>query len=673
MWATIGLLAAITGSAIGEVTAPVLTPGEGDSLAQFELTVTCASPGAAIHYTLNGAEPTLADPTITSGSTLTIDRSFTVKAKAWVATEQSLTASAVFTLTGDISAGGAHSLAMKSSGDIWAWGRQVDGRLGNNITTGFADVPVPSKYMTGALPIDNARMVAAGRSHSFFLKNGGGVWSYGLNTSTGALGDNTTVSKAMAVQVKTSSSLFLEGCVAVAAGDGFSGALASGGGVYTWGDRSLGRLGNTITITGYSAVAVPVNRSDTGVALGGISRIAFAGATGMAKEWSAYEQIGQLGQVWVWGSNASGQLGQGDTLTRPQATRMKLNSASYVEDALEISCGETHTAVVRWKNGEPLIQGRVLCAGQRQSGRLGNLPPGTNQATLDTPLAVSFPVEVIKSDGLPLDKINSVAAGSSHTLALDLAGNVWAWGENSSGALGDNLTTDRGYAMKVKNPSGTGDLQNIVRIAAGGTGLTNFSLAVSSDGTTYAWGYNLNGQLGSGGTANSVLPVVVAGNLDLLLNNPPVVTLNATVTAPTFPGAITLTATVTDTENDISKVEFYSRGIMVGQFTTPPWKINLSNLTEGSYRVYALATDATNLTSYSTVLDVPITYDPDAANLDTDGDGLTDSTEAALGLSMTDADSDGDGIPDGIDSQPTIADTVPLAAATNLWIWAPAE
>lgn len=308
-WAVTGVYFAVLGASFAVVSAPALNPVEGDSLTKFTLTMTCSTPATTIYYTLNGAEPTQFDLKFIAGFPITIDRNFTVKAKAWTTTEQSSTTTAVYTLTGDIAAGTSHSLALKSPGGVWAWGLKTDGRLGNNQTSGNATVPLESKYLSTALVIGDAQMVAAGKSHSVVLKAGGTVWSYGLNTTTGALGDNTTVSKAMAVQVRTSTSLFLTSCVAVAAGDGYGGALRSNGGVYTWGDRTLGRLGNSTTITGNSVVAVPVNRTDTGAALGGINRIAFAAASGMAKEASAYEQSGQLGQVWVWGANTSGQLG----------------------------------------------------------------------------------------------------------------------------------------------------------------------------------------------------------------------------------------------------------------------------------------------------------------------------------------------------------------------------
>ncbi len=99
----------------------------------------------------------------------------------------------------------------------------------------------------------------------------------------------------------------------------------------------------------------------------------------------------------------------------------------------------------------------------------------------------------------------------------------------------------------------------------------------------------------------------------------------------------------------------------------------MSNLTEGTYSVYAVVTDSLDLRGSSLTSSVAINYDPDAVNLDLDGDGLTNATEATLGTDPNDADSDGDGIPDGIDTAPLVPDTVPLATASTILVWTPAE
>jgi alpha-tubulin suppressor-like RCC1 family protein len=100
-----------------------------------------------------------------------------------------------------------------------------------------------------------------------------------------------------------------------------------------------------------------------------------------------------------------------------------------------------------------------------------------------------------------LTNITAIAAGGAHSLALRSDGTIWAWGENSRGQLGDGATTNRPIPTQVSG------LTNITAIAAGGA----HSLAVHSDGTVWAWGFNNHGQLGEGSRTNRLAPVQVAG------------------------------------------------------------------------------------------------------------------------------------------------------------------
>lgn len=570
---------------VAQVQAPILNPQEGNAFAIFPITISCPTPGASIHYTLNGEEPTVFDPQITSGGAITVNRKWTIKAKAFSGTTESPTTMGEFDLIGDVATGGAHSLALKTAGDVWAWGLQSKGRLGNNASSATnITSPVASSYSSGV--ISDARMLAAGLDHSVILKNGGTVWSYGANT-TGQLGDNSVTYRATAVQVKkgTGATDWLTDSVSVAAGDGFSAALAASGQVYTWGSKLAGRLGDG-TLTGTRLFAAPVYHGSSGTSpLTGVTRISSASGSTLALKPAT-------GNVWAWGNNASGQLGQGNTTNLSRAQRVRLNATTFLPDALDIASGPEHSAIVRWKTGDPALQGRVFCFGQQRYGRLGN--------NLSDAATVTYPVEVLKSGGVPLDGIVAVAAGAAHTLALDINQNVWAWGLNLYGALGDNSTKSRIFAVKVRNSADTGDLSNIVRIAAGGTGLFGHSIAVSSNGEVYAWGYNANGQLGNGvtSTAATMRPVAVSGGLNLL-PKPPDVTLALNVTQSFSPGAATLTATPTDADNNISKVEFFSQGVLVGQATTPPWQLSVNNLPAGNNHIYAKVSDASGLYGYS--------------------------------------------------------------------------
>jgi alpha-tubulin suppressor-like RCC1 family protein len=100
-----------------------------------------------------------------------------------------------------------------------------------------------------------------------------------------------------------------------------------------------------------------------------------------------------------------------------------------------------------------------------------------------------------------LTGVVQVAAGASDSLALRSDGTVWAWGYNFHGQLGDGSTTDRTTPVQVAG------LTEVTQIAAG----DYHSLAVRSDGTVVAWGNNAQGELGDGTTTNRTTPVAVSG------------------------------------------------------------------------------------------------------------------------------------------------------------------
>src|SRR6266568_4108015 len=95
-----------------------------------------------------------------------------------------------------------------------------------------------------------------------------------------------------------------------------------------------------------------------------------------------------------------------------------------------------------------------------------------------------------------------VAAGLVHALAVRSDGTVWAWGANSHGQLGRRAVTDHEVT-----PARVAVLNHVTKIAAG----NDFALALRSDGIVFAWGHGQSGQLGNGGTADSPVPVKIAG------------------------------------------------------------------------------------------------------------------------------------------------------------------
>jgi alpha-tubulin suppressor-like RCC1 family protein len=99
-----------------------------------------------------------------------------------------------------------------------------------------------------------------------------------------------------------------------------------------------------------------------------------------------------------------------------------------------------------------------------------------------------------------------VSAGLLHSLAVGSDGSAWAFGWNAYGELGDGTKVDRHSPIKI------GGLNDVVGVSAGGL----HSLAVKSDGTVWSWGWNWFGQLGDGTTQDRLTPVQVQGLNDVI-------------------------------------------------------------------------------------------------------------------------------------------------------------
>ncbi len=192
--------------------------------------------------------------------------------------------------------------------------------------------------------------------------------------------------------------------------------------------------------------------------------------------------LDSAGHVWTWGRNAEGQLGDGTTTRR--TTPVAVSTPSGMSTVVAIAAGDYHTVALD-------AAGHAWTWGWNDYGQLGD---GTTTRR-NTPVAVSMPSG--------MGTIVAIAAGYLHTVALDSAGNVWAWGNNDYGQLGDGTTSQRNTPVAVSAPSGMG---TVVAIAAGGY----HTVALDAAGHVWTWGYNVLGQLGDGTTTNRTTPVAVS-------------------------------------------------------------------------------------------------------------------------------------------------------------------
>jgi len=246
-----------------------------------------------------------------------------------------------------------------------------------------------------------------------------------------------------------------------------------------WGYNNSGQLGNNSTTN--SGIAVPVDMS--GVLAGKTVVRTAAGLYSVA--------LCSDGSLAAWGYNYNHELGNESSANSSVPLRVNLSGSLARKTVVDIAVGLSHTLAL-------CADGSVIAWGSNSSGQLGCGAAGGTTTTW------SLPVLVDMTGVLAGKTVVAVAAGSYHNLALCADGTLTTWGSNGYGQLGNNSTTSTSTPVLV-NRAGVLAGKTITAIAAGG----NHSLALCSDGTLATWGYNNSGQLGNNSTSNSSAPVLV--------------------------------------------------------------------------------------------------------------------------------------------------------------------
>lgn len=364
-----------------------------------------------------------------------------------------------------VAAGAAHSIALDAEGAVWIWGSNFRGQLGDGTTT---DRGVPYR-----LPDITASAIAAGLYHTVIRNLDGLVWGWGWN-KYGQLGDGTLVNRLHPVPT-----FGLASASAIAAGEFTSMALMADGSVRIWGTNDMGQLG-----VGHwtdSRVPVSVIGSERGEAMNWWRDTVRDRPMVISANVSHSMALATDGTVWTWGENRAGTLGDGTS-----EDRYRPLAVPNLGDVTTVTAGYYHAhAVTR--------TGRVLNWGSNAFGQLGD---GTSETRF-------IPVEAELAPDLPLTPPPAiqVAAGYDFALALTQTGQVWSWGGNEKGQLGD------GTGVARLSPVSIVGLEGVVAVDAG------FSHAVALDGSgqVWNWGRNHLNQLGQGNRENRFSPVQVPG------------------------------------------------------------------------------------------------------------------------------------------------------------------
>lgn len=356
---------------------------------------------------------------------------------------------------------------------LFAWGTNGSGQLGNNAIT---DSPIPTAVnSTGALAGKSITSVAVGSNHSIALSSDGKVAAWGYN-GFGQLGIGTTTDSLVPVSTTSTGVLSGKTVIAIAAGQFHNLALCTDGTLVAWGYNFYGQLGNGLTSNSSTPVAV----SKTGVLTG---KTITAIAAGTYHSFALCSD----GTLAAWGYNGNGELGNGGTGFSPLPVSVDTTGVLAGKTIAAVFAGSFHSFVL-------CTDGSLASWGYNGYGQLGD----------NSVISRSVPVLVNTSGVLSGKTITAACAGYYHSLALCADGSVAAWGYNGSGELGNGTNNSSSIPVAV-NASGVLNGKTVASLSSGAV----HNIASCTDGTLTAWGYNGDGELGSGSPASSNIPVSV--------------------------------------------------------------------------------------------------------------------------------------------------------------------
>lgn len=344
-----------------------------------------------------------------------------------------------------LSAGAGYTCSIGSQDQVYCWGANSHGELGNGSK---ADSAVPARVVGGVALVS----VSSGYWHTCGVAADGSAFCWGDNVD-GELGNNSDQTSVSPSQV-ASELRFAQ----VSAGFSHTCGLTTGGLAYCWGDNENGQLGNGAR-----------NSADTPVPVSGGMKFRSVHAGTLFTCGISTDDA-----VYCWGSNAQGRLGNGSKQDDSR-TPVRVSGPGFLSISIG---GGGHVCGIG-------VDGKAYCWGRNEDGELGN---GSH---------LSSPVPVPVSGGLTFQ---SISAGKTFSCGISNEGVplCWGWGNGTVVISEEDRPDDvpavvAGSHGKVFKSVTTGQTHACARTVAG---------------QVYCWGGNNYGQLGNGGKEASVRPVL---------------------------------------------------------------------------------------------------------------------------------------------------------------------
>ena len=347
------------------------------------------------------------------------------------------------------------------------------------------DIPGQSLYYqpVSASPFD--------KTHTMFVSGDGRLAGAG-NNEYGQLGNGTNLSSNTPVYAKDYLGDYIYNPKKISCGFGYTLIIKNDDTVWATGNNQYGELGTGPDLTGNQNVFYPVKGPNN------IGRL--RDFKDVCAGWKHSIAVKNDGSVWAWGHNSVGQLGDNTKTSSNLPVRVKDETGNdWLRNVVDVHANASVSMAVK-------SDGTVWMWGNNDKGQLGQGHKSNRR----------LPVQVKGPDGSGyLMNIKEAATAEGCSMALDVNGYVWTWGDNQYGRLGHgNNDAECLYPKMVEEYDGS-PLSDIVAISAG----YYHNGALKSNGLLFNWGKGTNGQLGIGiFDSNCATVPNNAANTDVLRN-----------------------------------------------------------------------------------------------------------------------------------------------------------
>ena len=389
-----------------------------------------------------------------------------------------------------IAIGENHTLALTENGQVFVSGKNSDGQLGIN-TTSDINTWSKMKNLNGTGEMSNAKSVSAGINHTMVLTNDGYVYATGYNGYY-QLADGTSTSKSYLIPMTDKSGSQIKNVKEIYAQGSNSVVITEDGTVMAVGNNKYGHLiqGNSSTVKRLTKVNIDCE----------VKNIAITKHATL--QTTAY--VDEIGRIFTVGYSGNGELGNGTTDTSYMYKPYSISDYKILDDnaIINLKANETKYIEPYFAYGLSLINKDFTIDLTYESldtdvatvsnNKVIGVGVGTTYIRISdktNKIYGTVKVNVNENDGVTYPK---VAAGENHFVALKSDGTTYVWGYNGNGQLGTGDTSSRLEPTKT-------NVENAIDVAAG----YQFTAILKNDGTVWMSGNNGYGQLADGTTTSS--------------------------------------------------------------------------------------------------------------------------------------------------------------------------